>query len=109
MTKKNLSWLLSVLLFFSVTYGCATGDSVKSLRPGMSQAQVISVMGNPDGYQQSGNSVALKYANRLMSGWSWDRTDYFVLLTDDKVTQWGNGVVRERKVGQIHSLFLYSR
>jgi len=33
-----------------------------------------------------------------MSGWSWDRTDYFVILDNDKVTAWGNGEVRQNQV-----------
>jgi hypothetical protein len=66
-----------------------------SVQPGMTKAEVISTLGNPDGFQTAGEYEALKYANRLMSGWSWDRTDYFVILKDDQVVEYGNGEVRQ--------------
>jgi hypothetical protein len=51
--------------------GCATGERMRSLREGMSKDEVIGVLGNPDGFQRSDDYEALRYANRLMSGWSW--------------------------------------
>lgn len=76
--------------------GCATGQQVARLEPGMNKAQVDSIMGAPDGYQQRNGYEILKYSNRLMSGWSWDRTDYVVLLRAGKVVEYGNGEVREK-------------
>lgn len=75
---------------------CATGEKIGRIEPGMNRTQVNSIMGPPDGYQQTSGYEVLKYANRMMSGWSWDRSDYYVLMQDGKVTGYGNGVVREK-------------
>jgi hypothetical protein len=37
------------------------------------------------------------YTNRLISGWSWDRTDYTVILKDGHVVEYGPGQVRQRE------------
>lgn len=76
--------------------GCATGEQIGRLEPGMTRAQVNSIMGAPDGFQQRDGYEILKYSNRMMSGWSWDRSDYFVLLKAGKVVEYGNGQVREK-------------
>lgn len=88
--RKLLLAFIAVMLA-----GCVTGQSVRQLSPGMSRAEVIEIMGAPDGVQTNGSSEVLKYANRLMSGFSWDKTDYFVTLQDGRVTQYGNGEVRQ--------------
>ena len=74
---------------------CITGDAVRQIEPGMSRGQVIGILGSPDGFQSAGDYEALKYANRLMSGWSWDRTDYQVILREGRVVAYGNGEVRQ--------------
>ena len=76
--------------------GCATGERMQSMREGMSKNEVIAVLGNPDGFQRSGEYEALRYANRLMSGWSWDRADYNVILRSGRVVEYGPGQVRQR-------------
>lgn len=87
----------AVLVFVAcVLASCITGDAVKQLQPGMTRADVIQTMGPPDGVQTAGEFEALKYSNRLMSGWSWDRTDYFVVLERGRVVEYGNGVVRQQ-------------
>ena len=70
--------------------------------PGMSQDQVTQIMGKPDGFQQRGEYVTYKYTNVLISGWSWDRTDYSFIFKNDKLVEYGTGEVRERNVGGIH-------
>jgi hypothetical protein len=76
--------------------GCVTGDRVREgIQEGMSKQQVISELGNPDGIQRSGEYEALLYTNRLISGWSWDRTDYTIILQNGRVTQYGPGQVRQ--------------
>ncbi|EQD56705.1 hypothetical protein B2A_05132 [mine drainage metagenome] len=65
----------------------------------MTKQQVVAVLGNPDGVQTSGHYEALEYANRLISGWSWDRADYYVILKDDIVTAYGPGQVRQEQPG----------
>jgi len=43
----------------------------------------------------------------LISGWSWDRADYFAILKGDKVTEYGSGEVREKNVGGIRTIFIH--
>lgn len=84
-----------LLVFVVGLAGCTTGQTVRSrVHEGMSKQQVIAVMGQPDGVQKSGHYEALDYANRLISGWSWDRADYYIILKDDKVVSYGPGTVR---------------
>jgi hypothetical protein len=76
--------------------GCVTGDRVRQgIREGMTKEQVIATLGQPDGFKRSGDTEALTYVNRLISGWSWDRTDYTVILDHGQVTQFGPGQVRQ--------------
>ena len=59
---------------------------MSSLRPGMSKADVISILGQPDGYKTVGSQEVQSWNNRLSSGWAWDRADYNVILTEGRVT-----------------------
>ena len=93
-----------LILMFS---GCVTGEMVHRLEPGMSQEEVVSVIGKPDGFQQRGEYTIYKYTNRLISGWSWDRADYFFIFKDDMLIEYGAGEVREKNVGGVHSVFIY--
>jgi hypothetical protein len=91
--RRILSLLLGVSLLLS---GCATGEIVRGkIHEGMPKDQVISELGNPDGFQRSGEYEALLYTNRLISGWSWDRTDYSIILQNGQVVQYGTGQVRQ--------------
>jgi hypothetical protein len=75
---------------------CVTGQKVRgNIREGMTKEQVISTLGNPDGLKRAGDYEALLYTNRLISGWSWDRTDYSVILRNDRVVEYGTGQVRQ--------------
>jgi hypothetical protein len=94
------------LLLLTIT-GCATGEKAARLSPGMSHADVVQILGRPDGFRTEGDYKILKYTNRLISGWSWDRADYFVILKDDQVIEYGSGEVRERNVGGIHTIFIH--
>jgi len=95
--RKLLLAFVAILLA-----GCVTGQSVRQLAPGMSRAEVIEIMGAPDGVQANGEVEILKYANRLMSGFSWDTTDYFVTLREGRVAEYGNGEVRQNAAPQIN-------
>ena len=97
--------ITSMLLVISI--GCATGERISQLSPGIYQADVVQILGKPDGYRTDGDYTILKYTNKLISGWSWDRADYFVILKDGKVTEYGSGEVRERNVGGIHTIFIH--
>jgi hypothetical protein len=86
---------------------CTTGEQIGDLRAGMTKDQVIAVLGRPDGFAQSGSTEALTYSNRLMSGFSWDRADYHVILSSSLVTAYGPGTVRQNSApGNIRTLVL---
>jgi len=90
---KNI--ILVIFIILSIT-ACATGELVRgNVHEGMIKSEVISLLGNPDGFQKNGDSEALIYTNRLISGWSWDRTDYTIILQDSRVVQYGTGQVRQ--------------
>ncbi|MDZ4371576.1 MAG: hypothetical protein U1C74_09180 [Phenylobacterium sp.] len=74
-----------------------TGNAFKKLEEGMSKDRVIAILGKPDGFTRNGNVEVLTYRNRMMSGWSWDRADYYVVLTEGRITSYGTGEVRERE------------
>ncbi len=86
--------LISVAML--TVMGCATGEKMQNVQIGMSKAEVISILGNPDGAKRSGNFEALSYKNRLMSGWSWDRADYNVIMENGVVPEYGPGTVRQK-------------
>lgn len=89
--------ILCVIFILTVALqGCATGEKAQSLREGMPKSEVISQLGKPDGFKRNGDYEVLQYTNRLISGWSWDRTDYVVILKDDKLVEYGPGEVRQR-------------
>ena len=79
----------------STLVACTAGENIRSLQGGETRTQVEQIMGRPDGYTREGNSEALTYANRLMSGWSWDRADYNVVLVDGRVSAFGPGTIRQ--------------
>lgn len=92
----NLRKLLSLLSISILITSCATGDLVrKGVHEGMSKDEVIATLGSPDGFKKAGESEALIYTNRLISGWSWDRTDYTVIINNGVVTEYGTGQVRQ--------------
>jgi len=74
---------------------------MSSLRPGMTKAEVIARLGQPDGYRQVNNQEVLSWNNRLSSGWSWDRADYNVIITNGRVTEYGQGQVRPKPNGTV--------
>src|ERR1700749_2570834 len=82
------AWLLT---------GCATGEKMRRLDVGMDRQAVERQMGRPDGYSEQDGYQVLTYKNRLMSGWSWGRADYQVLLQDGRVVQYGPGTVRQNQ------------
>ena len=86
---------------------CATGERIVRLDPGMTKGQGVEVMGRPDGFKAQNGYEVLRYTNRLISGWSWDRADYNIVMKDGKLIEYGAGEVRERNVGGVHSVFIY--
>ncbi len=97
---------VAIALLLCLALGaCATGEKVRGgITEGMSKAEVVDLLGKPDGFKREGNTEALQYTNRLISGWSWDRTDYTVILTDGRVSEYGPGQVRQAPTG---AFFIY--
>lgn len=94
--------IITLIFLVVAMAGCATGEQVRgSLQPGMSKSEVISLLGNPDGFKKVENQEALLYTNRLISGWSWDRTDYTVILQDGRVIEYGTGHVRQNSANTL--------
>jgi hypothetical protein len=50
--------------------------------------------GFTEGFKVSGDFTVLTYKNRLISGWSYDRADFHVILKNDSVVETGSGEVR---------------
>lgn len=88
--SKYLIAGLSLLLLA----GCTTGEKIHNVQTGMSKAQVIDLLGTPDGDAVDGNKEEIQYSNRLASGWGWDKGDYYVTFVDGKVVQYGSGPIR---------------
>jgi len=87
--------IIALALAALTVSGCATGEKMRRLDAGMDRHTVERQMGRPDGFSTQDGYEVLTYKNRLMSGWSWDRADYQVLLKDGRVVQYGPGVVRQ--------------
>jgi hypothetical protein len=89
--------LILVAAFSILVSGCATGERASRLSPGMTKSQVIAVMGRPDGFSLTGKTETFRYTNRVISGWSWDRGDYYATFEGDKLVSWGSGQVRQNQ------------
>ncbi|WP_143596866.1 hypothetical protein [Tatumella sp. OPLPL6] len=95
---------------------CATGEKFSNLSVGMSKSQVVSTIGKPDGDAINDNVELLSYSNRMMSGWSYDKADYQVILKDNKVIEYGvvnvrqdNGAALSRALTAQQSLLIYQQ
>jgi hypothetical protein len=74
---------------------CMTGDKFSRLSPGMTKAQVISMLGSPKGYEQNGDYETLQYPGGLISGWSYDTADFYVTLHHGLVEKYGAANVQK--------------
>jgi hypothetical protein len=90
--RIGLALLMPLALLIT---SCAPGEKMSSLNPGMTKTQVIATLGRPNGYQSSGEYEILKYTNKLVSGFSWDKADYYAILRDGKLVEYGAGQVRQ--------------
>ena len=99
---KTLFLALSVVSLFSA---CTTAEKMSRLEPGMTRQQVVGLLGRPDVVRSSGAYEQLEYTHRLITGWSWDRSDFKVILKDGRVVEFGHGEVRDRspQVVYVHS------
>ena len=94
--------VLSLLATLILT-SCATVENMRNLREGQTKEEVITAVGSPNGFHRNGEYEALQYTNLLINGWSifsglsWNRTDYTVILKDDRVIEYGPGKIIKRK------------
>jgi len=97
-----MKFLILALLTTLILTSCATVGKMKDLREGLTKSEVVSVVGNPDGFHRNGEYEALLYTDLLINGWSvfsgfsWDRTDYSVILKNDHVVEYGPGKIIQR-------------
>jgi hypothetical protein len=92
---------IGTLALILCLFGCVTGEKMSRLHPGMRKAEVVSVLGRPDGYKQIAGHQICRYSNKLSSGWSWDRADYNVVFKNDRVVEYGAGEVRPKSNGAV--------
>ena len=76
---------LFILLLVLVS-GCASSHKINAVELGMSEDEVITVMGAPDSTSAVENTLFLRY--RLWAGGPFP-DDYFVELKDGKVSAYG--------------------
>jgi hypothetical protein len=94
--------LIVALLSMLVLSSCVTTGKMSGIREGMTKAEVISIAGDPDGYQRSGDYEALLYIDRrhswsLFGGPYRDAVEYSVILRDDYVMEFGPGRTHQRQ------------
>ncbi len=78
--------------------GCVTGEKMHQVSPGMTQSEVIRILGKPDGFRSAPNGYEwFQYSHRLVTGWAWDRADYNVIFKNDRVVEYGTGEVRVKQ------------
>src|SRR4029077_2805297 len=90
---RTILLTLSVVALFSA---CTNGEKMSSLEPGMTRQQVVGMLGRPDAVRSSGPYEQLEYTHRLITGWSWDRSDFNVILKDGRLFEFGHGEIRDR-------------
>ena len=107
---KGSAFALVCMLAFA---SCATKTSV--LREGLTKAEVLNAIGNPDGFYRSGDYEALHYVDRQINGWLFtsglnvERVDYSVILKNDHVVQYGQGRILDRSSGEPPFVLLRQR
>lgn len=95
MRRKSLAIVLVSLVFASQAAGQAFGNKFKKVDLGMTRAEVVELLGRPDGVRAHENEEALTYADRLVSGFKWSRADYVVVFRDGEVVEYGPGAIRD--------------
>lgn len=90
--------LFIITLVLSVIASCATGEKFSSIKEGMSKSEVTNLLGSHDQVsKKEGGWSIYYYKDRLLSGWSWDKTDYYVVFSPiGRVYEYGHGSVDTR-------------
>jgi hypothetical protein len=86
-----------IVVDFGITeirYGCEWGDKICKLRKGMSEDRATSIMGKPDRVQKRGEYVVFRYEDRPIGGYSSERVDYYVIVKNGLVVDFGIGEIR---------------
>jgi len=87
--KKVL--ILSIIL---ALIGCATGDKISKLKTGMLEDRAANIMGEPDRVEKRGEYVVFRYKDRLIGGHSYQKADYYVIVKNGLVVDYGIGEIR---------------
>jgi hypothetical protein len=88
--------ILLTISVVSLLSACTTGEQMSRLEPGMTRQQVVGILGRPNAVRSYGPYEQLEYTHRLITGWSWDRSDFSVILKGGRVVEFGHGEVRDR-------------
>jgi len=90
------------VLFFMIIalVGCATDYRtdyrISRLKKGMSEDSATSVMGTPDRVERRGEYVVLRYEYRPIPYYPDDRADYYVIVENGLVVDYGAGLIRSK-------------
>jgi hypothetical protein len=97
--------LLATGLLFS---GCGMSYQMRRLDTGMTKNEVLSILGKPDGKKVEGEYEVLEYNNRCMNPMTDLRTraDYYVILKNGIVVEYGPGEIRQQEVNGTTTLFI---
>jgi hypothetical protein len=79
--------MLLIALLVTGLFGCATASKMNRLSIGMTKAQVIAEMGDPDSVSASAKAEVLKYSLINKNGF---REDYGVGIKEGKVERYGS-------------------
>ena len=91
-----------LLVFFMIIalVGCATDYRtdyrISRLKKGMSEDSATSVMGKPDKVERKGEYVVLRYEYRPIPYYPDDRADYYVIVENGLVVDYGAGQIRSK-------------
>lgn len=83
--------VFSIILIFA---GCATAGQVSRLHKGMTEQEVIKILGHPDDTKTKGEYQAFKYSRKMGKEWASDKSPYHVFFKDGKLIEHGSGTVR---------------
>ena len=100
MSNKSSAFATLCIAFASTIFslfGCVTGEKMHEVSPGMTQSEVIRILGKPDGFRNANGYEWFQYSHRLATGWAWDRADYNVVFKNGKVVEYGTGEVRVKQ------------
>lgn len=60
----------------------------------MTEKQTLNKLGHPDSKKVIDGYELWGYSNRIITGWAWDRADFYVILKDQKLVAYGMGEAR---------------